>query len=152
MERLTITRREQSDQGTFGRATFSIGGGAWYSGELPWRDNHVGESCIPAALYTASIYDSPKHGPIYRLDNVPNRTEIEIHPMNWMGDESKGFFAQALGCIGLGRELGFLRPPEGGAAQRAILESKQAIAEFMAAADNRQIEIEIIDAIGQGVL
>jgi hypothetical protein len=95
-----------------------------YSGELPERSNRPGISCIPAGTYTALWQLSPTHGWCYHLQAVPNRSDIEIHSANWMGDESMGYKRQLRGCIALGLGFGELD------GQRAILSSRAAINEF----------------------
>jgi len=50
---------------------------------------------IPAGEYECERYDSPHLGYIvWRLKDVPGRTNIEIHKANWQD--------QLLGCIALG--------------------------------------------------
>lgn len=53
-----------------------------YTVELPWRDNAVGESCIPPGVYRAIRHDSPIFGSSLWLQDVPGRTEILVHPAN----------------------------------------------------------------------
>lgn len=59
--------------------------------ELAWRDNERRVSCIPEGTYRAIRHTSPKFGPCLWIQNVPNRSEILIHPGN--------FHSQILGCI-----------------------------------------------------
>lgn len=66
--------------------------------ELPWHDNHPQISCIPEGSYTFDNYESPKHGQVWMAQNVPNRSNIEIHNAN--------FASQLLGCIGVGNSFG----------------------------------------------
>lgn len=47
--------------------------------------------CIPCGTYPVTMYDSPKHGRVPLLHDVPNRTWVEIH----VGCFSK----DTLGCI-----------------------------------------------------
>lgn len=121
----TIFRTETGDTGTFGRLVMDDG---WrcVTGELPWRDNQPGRSCIPTGTYLAELFQSPKHGPCYLLQGVPRRSDVEIHSANWMGDKAKGFRCQLLGCIALGDHVGDL------IGQRAVLKSKFAVESFMA--------------------
>jgi len=69
----------------------------WYSMELPWLDNTKRVSCIPTGNYKAVIHYSPKFGKCLWLQDVPNRSEILIHPAN--------FYHDLLGCIGIGKDL-----------------------------------------------
>lgn len=139
MRNATLTRMETGDEGTFGKFCLDDGY-VCRSGELPWRDNQTGQSCIPVGTYTCSLINSPKHGPCYLLHDVPNRGDVEIHSANWMGDKSKGLQCQLLGCIALGEQLGEL---EG---QRAVLASKDAITEFMKRMAGEPFNLTITEA------
>jgi hypothetical protein len=68
--------------------------------ELPWLDNKKGVSCIPPGIYQLTKYQSPKHGPVLLLHDVPNRTYIEIHAGN--------FTHQIEGCILVGDSITYL--------------------------------------------
>src|SRR5690606_39271253 len=51
---------------------------------------------IPTGSYSASLYHSPKfQRTVIRLDNVPGRTDIEIHVGNYVADTT--------GCILVGK-------------------------------------------------
>lgn len=81
--------------------------------ERPWKNNAVGESCIPAGEYAVTWTRSPKFGrSTYELHGVPNRSAIRIHPANWA--------VQLEGCIALGTVRG----------QSAVLNSRIAVDEF----------------------
>ena len=54
-----------------------------YGVELPWNDNRRGLSCIPPGEYEAELYESPKHGRVYQLIDVPGRSNIQIHAANF---------------------------------------------------------------------
>jgi len=120
----TLTRIETGDEGTFGDLVLDSGWGC-VTGELPWRNNLPGISCIPTGTYTAIPYNSQRHGPCYLLQNVPQRTDVEIHAANWMGDKSLGYKCELLGCIALGKSHGAL------AGQAAILRSQEAMHDFL---------------------
>lgn len=64
--------------------------------ELPWLNNNRRVSCIPAGKYKAIKHVSPKFGNCLWIKNVPNRSEILIHPANYVN--------QLLGCIALGNK------------------------------------------------
>ena len=123
MRAATLIRNPSTDDGTFGvlllddHVSFS-------TGELPWKDNQNGVSCIPVGTYLCKWINSPKHGECYQITGVPFRDMIEIHSANFMGDTTKGKLSQLLGCLALGKSVGWL---EG---QTAVLASKQAIQEF----------------------
>ena len=65
--------------------------------ELPWKDNQRRVSCIPQGTYKAVKHRSPKFGESVWIQNVPNRSEILIHPANYV--------RQLLGCIAPGDSL-----------------------------------------------
>ena len=120
MKRAILTRFRTDDEGTFGEIV-TDSGFKCFTGELPWRGNRKGQSCIAAGLYLAKWEHSPKHGMCYELQDVPGRTDIQLHSANFVGDNSKGKKSQLLGCISPGRQIGLL---EG---QRAVLSSKDAL-------------------------
>ena len=65
--------------------------------ELPWKENTRRISCIPAGVYQAKKHKSPKFGESLWIQNVPNRSEILVHPANYV--------RQLLGCIAVGDKL-----------------------------------------------
>jgi hypothetical protein len=65
--------------------------------ELPWKDNQRRVSCIPEGTYKAIKHRSPKFGNSVWIKDVPNRSEILIHPANHV--------RQLLGCIAVGKDL-----------------------------------------------
>lgn len=140
MRRITLTRLESSDHGTFG--TFVVPNDDYneyfYSGELPWRDNASNVSCIPTGTYRAVWSFSPRFKRyMYELAGVPNRTGIRIHSANFMGDDSKGFKRQLNGCISLGEKLGVMD------GQRALLVSSPAVRRFQDLMKGQPFELEI---------
>ena len=138
MRKASLTRHYGDDQGTFGRLTLD-NGDYWQTGELPWRDNESGKSCIPVGTYIAHHIVSPKHGDCYILEDVEGRSDVEIHSANWMGDADKGLKCQLLGCIALGKEIGVL---EG---QKAVLRSKEALDEFLAELNGEEVQLTILE-------
>ena len=58
--------------------------------ERPWLNNKVNESCIKEGVYIVDRDLTGKHR-FYRLRDVEDRTDIEIHPANRV--------SQLLGCI-----------------------------------------------------
>lgn len=124
MRTATLQRTKSGDSGTFGVLTTDTGK-SWHSGELPWRNNSRGYSCIPDGEYLCLWQYSPSHGrQVYHLQDVPCRTDVELHPGNWCGDIEKGMKSDVKGCIILGKSFG---QADG---QDAVLQSKKAIAEF----------------------
>lgn len=144
MNRLTLSRLESSDQGTFGILQFvnSKDDGDWlesfYTGELPDRDNKPNLSCIPKGIYKVSkTYWTTHKKDVYMIQNVPNRGGVLIHAANYMGDITKGYKTHLQGCIALGERLGQM---EG---QKALLMSATAIRRFQEMMDWQEFELEI---------
>ena len=74
--------------------------------ERPWQNNQEDVSCIVAGSYRVAMRDSVKHhGQVYGVQNVPDRSDIEIHPAN--------LASQLLGCIALGDSFGHVTLPDG---------------------------------------
>lgn len=98
MQTYYLTRKPSTPQGTLGflhdeaRLCFTI--------ELPWLDNHPQTSCIPVGAYSVDKYISPRHGHVWLINNVPNRSMIELHAANTIKDLK--------GCIGLGESIGVI--------------------------------------------
>lgn len=59
--------------------------------ELPWLENQRRISCIPEGSYQVIRHHSPKFGPCFWVQDVPNRSEILFHQGN--------YYSQILGCI-----------------------------------------------------
>lgn len=136
----TLTRNSDTDAGTFGLLEMEDGT-VYRTGELPWRDNRHQVSCIPLGTYRCAIYHSPSHGDVYEVQNVPDRSNIEIHPANWFGDKALGFRADMLGCIGLGMDIGSL------SGQVALIDSKKAVDDFMRRQFLQPFELTIVGAV-----
>lgn len=68
--------------------------------ELPWLGNSRNISCIPAGNYSAKKYESPKFGTVILINEVPNRSMIEIHAGNYT--------RQIQGCILVGDGIKYL--------------------------------------------
>lgn len=96
-----------------------------YTLELPWKDNTRNLSCIPDGEYNISLEYSNKYGlDLWELKDVPGRSEIKIHPGNYLRD--------ILGCVLVGSGIGY-----DGEGNRAVLNSRKAFKKFMAAMINR---------------
>lgn len=146
---LTLQRGASTDLGTFGVLTGE--GLNLRTGELPWRDNKVGKSCILPGEYECRVKDSPKFGPnTYRLEGVAGRTEILIHRGNFCGDEDLGHHADIDGCILLGLSTGSVELPKpiqvklGRQMQHGILSSRRAMEQFMAVMKGEPFKIQIL--------
>ncbi len=115
-KKVTITRIETSDEGTYGKLT-TLGFECW-TAELPWRDlddngkRDAGLSCIAPGVFPArwsqsahrkNADGSPEWS--FLLLDVPDAEGIRIHAGNFVGDRTKGYAADAEGCILLGRAI-----------------------------------------------
>ena len=126
MNIVILNRYETSQFGTFGRVY--IISPDWYSCfslEPPRRGNQQDISCIPKGEYQVEFSYSPRFGYVYRVLDVPNRSNILIHSGNYGGDRSQGWISDTYGCILLGRKVGYLRK------QKVILISKFAVTDFV---------------------
>ena len=82
-------------------------------------------SCVPALKVLCRKQYSPAHvREVYTMQDVPCRSECEIHAGNFCGDVDKGLRSDVKGCVILGKAFGQI---EG---QDAVLKSKQAVSEF----------------------
>jgi len=143
VRKLTLVRRETSDEGTFG--ILLLDNIKYYTLERPWRDNKPYVSCIPRGEYTGVWTYSPKYDKnMYIVMGDHGREGIRIHSANWAGDDEKGWQSQLLGCIALGRSRGRLAY-KGGPAQKAIIASRMAIREFEETLNGETFELEIRD-------
>lgn len=86
---MKLIRHKQTDWMTCGRLYGDDGTEVCVTLERPWVDaDHDGRrdpgvSRIVAGTYTAKRrLDSPKHGEVFELQNVPNATNIQIHVAN----------------------------------------------------------------------
>jgi len=140
MRTATLVRKPSTPDGTFGVLTLDDGK-SWYTGELPWDNNKHGTSCIPEGTYVCRWFNSPKHGWCYQIYGVPDRDLIEIHSANFPPQ-------QLLGCIALGKSTGMMAPYPGAPEQMAVLQSKQAIAEFEEDMNAKLFQLIIISVGG----
>lgn len=139
MKHARLTRIETSDHGTFGVVHF--GNYSLFTGELPWRGNASGLSCIPAGKYTCLWTYSPAFKRMmYLVDQVKDRSGIRIHPANLMGDTRKGLKSHLLGCITLGERRGTIK------GQQAVLVSRPAVSKLESYMAGEPFELEIVDA------
>lgn len=51
--------------------------------ELPWNNNQRRMSCIPEGVYKVHKIYSPKFGNCFFVNDVPDRSAIEIHAGNY---------------------------------------------------------------------
>jgi len=64
--------------------------------ELPDRNNQVGISCINEGIYNCVPNDSPAHGKSFSVEDVPGRSLILFHKLNYVFGEK----IDSKGCIG----------------------------------------------------
>jgi hypothetical protein len=67
-----------------------------YTLELPWKDNSNNISCIPEGTYNGILRYDKTDGWRIQLENVPNRSGVQIHMGNYT--------AQIEGCILVGTD------------------------------------------------
>jgi uncharacterized protein DUF5675 len=140
---LTLIRQPTTDEGTFGDLVEL----KLKTLELPWRDNDSSFSCIPCGAYVAAPYMSPTKGAVYLLQGVEGRSMIEIHSANFGGDVNKGWQSQLLGCIALGLSQAQLENMYD-RLQQAVLNSRSALSQFLAATKGQPILLSIQNATG----
>ena len=63
--------------------------------ELPWRDNKRRVSCIPEGEYDVVPWNSPSKGHVFKVKDVPGRSDILIHVANFVYGQK----IDLLGCI-----------------------------------------------------
>lgn len=68
--------------------------------ELPWLNNRTNISCIPEGEYKYFARKSPSNGNVLQLEDVPDRTYIQVHSGNYT--------SQIAGCILVGDSIRFL--------------------------------------------
>lgn len=139
--KLKISQGQSTDQGSFGMMT--LGDQSWPCLELPYRNNQNGLSRILPGNYTAKLAWSENFGRyLYHLNDTNGRHAIEVHAANFAGDVTLGWKSQLHGCCAPGKSMGQLDRGDG-VMQNAILQSRLALDEFMAAADGEDLSVEV---------
>lgn len=135
--RVLLTRNPTATNrpdGTFG--AFEVLKDNWahvitfFSMEDDWRDNRVGESCIPAGTYrlVRTVYHK-KGFETFEIAGVPGRSRCLVHPANTEEDVE--------GCVGIGMRFGRLKvgvdedTGERDVMKFAVVESRKAFERFM---------------------
>lgn len=125
---LRLIRHKQTEWATFGRLYAHDGTEICVTCERPWVDKDAdgkrdrGVSRIAPATYTVKRrLDSPKHGEVFELQDVPDATNIQIHAANWP--------TQLEGCIAVGSAFGEVTI--GKVTAPGVTGSKMALAKFM---------------------
>ena len=129
MSTVVLERFAYSPDGTFGKFIFPTGE-EFFSVELPWLGNAVGESCIPEGMYPLVKRYSPvvqrsSNGEFsegWEVTGVVNRELIMIHPANWPFDVE--------GCIGTGLSYEVL-PSRDGVYRNGVGDSREAFRQMM---------------------
>lgn len=85
-----------------------------YTLELPWRNNQVDISCIPAGEYLcepvkSSFGTKATGGRAYAIQEVPGRGAIRMHSGNWAGSVKAQLRSDVKGCVLTGLALGCYR-------------------------------------------
>lgn len=137
MRTVKIVRDKSTPLGTPGVLT--AGTFSCYTLELNDHGNAVGKSCIPVGIYQCALWDSPKFGLVYRIAEVPGRTDILIHKGNFAADEGHGK-SDIEGCILLGNAIGEI------CGQKALLSSKDAVGRFEREMEGEPFELTIENA------
>lgn len=91
----TLTRITSGYNGTLGAITDETGHELCKTCERPPTGPHP---CVPEGTYTFELYASPTKGQVWITQDVPGRSDIEIHAGN---DEN-----DSLGCILVGDRYG----------------------------------------------
>lgn len=129
--KLILPRIAQSEHGTFGALVREDLVPFALTLELPWRGNETDVSCIPPGMYCCEPFLSPVRGKVFKLVNVPGRTDVELHSGNVM--------ANSRGCILVGEAF---EPIKG---QDGIAYSRDAYAELLTLTNWQPFELTIID-------
>lgn len=131
--KIILIRYSDTPVGTRGRLILFLSDGSmrsWHTLEKQWKGNENKISCIPEGEYPLVWEHSPAFKTdLFELKNVPNRSEIKIHPANWE--------RQLLGCIALGT----------GVTPTGISGSRKAVNEFHSCMKKTGNIIEIVSVI-----
>ena len=142
--RVAVLRRDRSDDDGAFSVLSAPGLDALEALELPWRDNRVCRSCIPAGRYEVTPRLSPRFGRVLHVLDVPDRSYILFHSGNLAGDIERRRLTHSQGCLLPGLRRGVLAAA--GRRQRAVLQSRPAMRRLMAWAGDRPFILEIHDA------
>ena len=101
------------DQGTI--SVLAVPAFKWscFINELPERGNERNISRIRGGEYPARFVNTPKHGDVYLLEKVPDRSAILMHSGTYAGDTTKGWKSDVLGCLEFGLKVVVLNGQRG---------------------------------------
>lgn len=141
-----LIRERETDFATYGSLRTADGEEVCKTLERPWVDKDKdgkrdrGVSRIIAGHYTVKRrLDSPKHGEVFELQDVPDATNIQIHAAN-LPDELEG-------CIALGVAFGNVQRKQDAVARPGVVSSKVAVKAFMQRMEGIDVfTLDIIDS------
>lgn len=137
----TLLRRPYTDQGTIGVLTIPKVDYKSYTIELPWRENAVGKSCVPAGAYLLfRRWSNHWKSFVYQFRDVPGRTAVQIHWGNVAGDKSLGYRSNSLGCVLTGSVVCELW------GQLAVGNSRNTFRRFLSSTMGRDLLLDIREA------
>jgi hypothetical protein len=94
-----LIRQPSTTTGTFGTIYRSDGSILCHTVERPWENNEPLVSCIPNGnFYRCTSWISPSKGHVWRIQDVPDRSDILIHAGNTYLDSE--------GCLICGDSFG----------------------------------------------
>lgn len=128
LKTLRLVRHKQDSWMTLGRLFAADGEQICVTLERPWvdldkdgrRDENVSR-IAPGTYHVKLRHDSPKHGTVYELQDVPDTKNAQIHVANWP--------TQLKGCIATGTAFG--DATIGGVSKPGVTGSKTAYDKFM---------------------
>lgn len=109
MEKVYLTRAARNPVGSYGVLVYNSYP-LCVTAERPWLNNKPNVSCIPAGTYHFKRYQSPHNGETWITQDVPGRSNIEIHAAN-TPEQVEGccavglYFAQFDGVMGVTASL-----------------------------------------------
>ncbi len=140
---MRLVRFKQTPWATFGRLYADDGTEICVTLERPWvdanadgkRDKGVSR-IVPGTYSVIRRLDSPKHGEVFELQNVPDATNIQIHAANHP--------TELEGCIATGSAFG--DPTVKGVTAPGVTGSRLALQKFMTENKDRAgFLLEIVD-------
>ena len=142
---MKLVRHKQTAYATYGRLYADDGTEVCVTLERPWVDKDRdgkrdrGVSCIVAGRYLAKRrLDSPKHGEVFELQDVPDATHIQIHAAN-LPDELEG-------CIAVGSAFGEVQRAKDPRPLPGITGSRLAFEKFMGEnKDRSEFWLDVVD-------
>lgn len=102
----------------------------FYTIERPWVHNERNISCIPEGSYPCRIHHSTRNGEVYAVNDVPDRSDIQMHVAN-VAEELEG-------CIAVGSTAGYIDR-----GTKAVLGSKYAMDYFKAVMNHEPFQLNI---------